>query len=103
MTTQTFFLKDIREDNYRQGLSSEENNALDKYLEEMTHGPAGGDMDINWESQGQGYYIHDHILHSIKDEHERNLYMQNLREDIDTWLLEKPGHYMVEKVREKIF
>jgi hypothetical protein len=103
MTTQTFFLKDIRKEDYRQGLSSEEVAALDKYLEEMALGPADGEMDIDWQSQGQGYYIHDHILHSIKDESKRDLYMQNLREDIDAWLLEAPNHYMVERVREMIF
>ena len=103
MTTQIFFLKDIREENYRQGLSSEEETALDNYLEEMALGPADGDMDCEWQSQGQGYYIHDHILHGIKDERERGLFMQELREDIDTWLSEKPGHYMVEEVRKKLF
>ena len=82
MTTQTFFLKDIRQENHRQGLSSEEAAALDKYLDEMAHGPADGEMDIEWESQGQGYYIHHHILHGIKDEQERDLYLQKLLEDI---------------------
>ena len=103
MTTQTFFLKDIREENYRQSLSSEEEAALDKYLEEMAYGPADGEMDIDWESQGQGYYIHHHILCGIKDKQERDIFLQKLREDIDTWLLEKPDHYMVEKVRRNFF
>ena len=102
MTTQTFFLKDIRQENYRKGLSLEEENELDKYLEEMAHGPADGEMDIDWESQGRGYYIHHHILHDIKDERQRNIFLQKLREDIDAWLSEKPGHHMVEKIREMI-
>jgi hypothetical protein len=102
MTAQTFFLKDIRQENFRQGLSSEEEVALDKYLEEMAYGPADGNMDIDWESQGQGYYIHHHILHGIKDERKRDIYLQKLREDIDTWLSEKPGHHMVKKVREMV-
>ncbi len=89
--------------NYRQGLSPAEEAALNKYLEEMAHGPADGDMDIDWQSDGLGYYIHDHILYGIKDEQERDIYLQKLREDIDTWLLEKPGHYMVEMVRDGIF
>ena len=103
MTIQTFFLKDIRKEDYRQSLSSEEETALENYLEEMAHGPADGEMDIDWESQGQGYYIHHHILHSIKDERERNLFLQKLREDIDMWLSEKPGNHMVKKVREMVF
>lgn len=103
MTTQTFFLKDIRQANYRQGLSAEDENALDKYLDEMAHGPADGEMDISWQSQGQGYYIHEHVLHGIKDTRDRDLYLQKLREDIDAWLTEKPGHHMVEKVRETVF
>ena len=103
MTTETFFLKDIRKENYRLGLSPDEQTALDTYLEEMVHGPGDGDMDIDWQSQGQGYYIHDHILHGIKDEAERDLYLQKLREDIDTWLSEVPGHYMVEQVRDRVF
>ena len=102
MTAQTFFLKDIRQEDYRQGLSTEEQAILENYLEEMAHGPADGEMDIDWESQGQGYYIHHHILHGIKDERERDLFLQKLREDIETWLSEKPGHYMVKKVREMI-
>lgn len=48
MTTETFFLNDIREENYRQGLSSEEEAALENYLEEMAHGPADGEMDIDY-------------------------------------------------------
>lgn len=103
MTTETFFLKDIRKENYRLGLSPDEQTALDTYLEEMVHGPGDGDMDNDWQSQGQGYYIHDHILHGIKDEAERDLYLQKLREDIDTWLSEVPGHYMVEQVRDRVF
>lgn len=55
------------------------------------------------QSQGQGYYIHDHILRSIKDVRERDLYIQKLFMDIDTWLSEKPGHYMVKNVREMVF
>lgn len=102
MTTQTFFLKDIRQENYRKGLSLEEENELDKYLEEMVHGPADGEMDIDWESQGQGYYIHHHILCGIKDKQERDIFLQKLREDIDTWLSEKPGLHMVRKVHEMI-
>ena len=103
MTTETFFLKDIRKENYRQGLSSDDEADLDKYLEEMATGPADGDMDISWNGQGKGYYIHEHILYGIKDKKERELYLQKLREDINSWLSEVPGHYMVEQVRDRFF
>ena len=85
MTTRTFFLKDIREENYPQGLSAEEKAALDRYLEEMAHGPADGEMDIDWKSEGQGYYIHEHILHGIKDEQERDLFLQSFWRHPSGW------------------
>jgi len=103
MTNKSLFLKDIRKENYRQGLLAEDQAALDKYLEEMAHGAADGNMDNEWQADGLGYYIHDHILHGIKGEPERDLYLQKLREDIDTWLSEVPNHYMVEQVREIVF
>jgi hypothetical protein len=103
MTTETFFLEDIRKENYRQGLSPEKEAALDKYLEEMASGSADGEMDIDWQSEGRGYYLHDHILYGIKNERERLLYLQKLREDINIWLSEKPNHYMVEQVRDRVF
>ena len=100
MINETFFLKDIRKENYRQGLSVEDESALDGYLEEMETGPGDGDMDIEWKDQGKGYYIHDHILNGIKDDQECDLYLVKLREDIDTWLSEDPGNYMVGQVRD---
>jgi hypothetical protein len=102
MTTKTFFLKDIRKDNYRQSLSSEEQAALDKYLQEMEHGPGHSDMDITWMDEGRGYYVHEHFLYSIKDEQERDIYLKKLREDIDTWLSEDPTNYMVGRVRDSL-
>ena len=99
MTTETFFLKDIRKENYRKGLLPEQENALDNYLEEMAHGPGDGNMDISWKEEGKGYYIHDHILYGIRDEHECEIYLQKLREDTDTWLSEVPGHYLVQQIR----
>ncbi len=103
MTTETFFLKDIRSEDCRHDLSPEEQAALDEYLKEMGHGPADGDMDIEWQESGRGYYAHLHVLESIKDEQERANYCKKLREDIDAWLSEEPNHYMVEQVREMVF
>lgn len=103
MATQSFFLEDIRTKNYREGLSIDETIALDKYLEEMATGPGDGDMDNEWQSQGQGYYLHDHILHGLKDKQERAIYLEKLRKDTDTWLSEDPNNYMVKSLRRKLF
>lgn len=103
MTTQSFFLEDIRAKNYREGLSTDEAIALDTYLEEMSTGPGDGDMDIEWQSQGQGYYLHDHILHGLNDKQERTIYLEKLRKDMDTWLSEDPDNYMVKNLFSKLF
>lgn len=102
MTTQSFFLEDIRTKNYRESLSIDEIVVLDKYLEEMSAGPGDGDMDNEWQSQGQGYYLHDHILHGLKDKQERAIYLDKLRRDINTWLSEDPDNYMVKNVLSKL-
>ncbi|HLF29432.1 MAG TPA: hypothetical protein VI566_00225 [Xanthomonadales bacterium] len=102
MTTNTFFLKDMRAENYREGLSPEEKALLDRYAEEMEQGPADGEMDITWMETGRGYYSHLHFLNSIEDAEDRDLYLQKLREDIDTRLSEDPNNYMVGRVRELV-
>lgn len=95
MTTRTFFLKDIDSKNYRKSLSLSDQTSLDRYLHEMALGPADGEMDIDWQDQGQGYYVHLHKLASIDDEQERLLYRQNLLEDIKRWLAKEPNNFMV--------
>lgn len=99
MTTRTFFLKDIDSETFWKGLSLSEQASLDRYLHEMELGPADGEMDIDWQDQGQGYYIHLHKLYSIDDEQERLLYRQNLLEDINRWLAKEPNNYMVSNVQ----
>lgn len=103
MGTQSFFLEDIRAKNYRDSLSVEESVELDSYLEEMATGPGDGNMDCEWQSQGKGYYLHDHILSGLKDKHERATYLEKLRKDIAIWLSEDPDNYMVKSLRSKLF
>jgi hypothetical protein len=100
MTSKSFFLKDIRKENYRQSLSPDEQASLDIFLQEMAHGAADGSMDGEWMSCGQGYYAHLHFLDSIKDKRERDLYLKRLREDINIRLVEDPDSYMVGRVRD---
>ena len=100
MTTQTFFLKDMRAEGYLEGLSSEEKTLLDRYAEEMEQGPGDGEMDITWIETGRGYYSHLHFLNSIEDEQDRDVYLQKLREDIAVRLSEDPNNYMVGRVRD---
>ena len=100
MTTETFFLKDIRKPDYRQSLSPAEQKALDTFIEETASGAADGDMDIDWQDTGRAYYSHLHFLHSIKDEQERELYLKRLREDIKLRLAEDPHNHMVKQVRD---
>ena len=99
MTTRTFFLKDIDSKNYRKSLSLSEQASLDKYLHEMELGPADGEMDIDWQDQGQGYYVHLHELDSIDDKQERLQYRHNLLDDIKRWLVKEPNNYMVANVQ----
>ena len=103
MKTISYFLEDIRKEGYRAPLSPEDGASVDKYLEQMAHGPADGEMDIDWKSQGLGYYIHEHILHDMTDESERNRYLQKLNKDIETWLLKVPDHYLVKQVQKTLF
>lgn len=103
MTFKTFFLKDIRSEDFRQSLSDEDQASLDVYLREMKQGPADGEMDIAWQENGQGYYRHNHYLGAIKDESEREQYLLRLKEDIDLWLADDPGNHMVGVVRDNLF
>jgi hypothetical protein len=100
MTSKPFFLKEIRKENYRRSLSSDDQTSLDKYLSEMKQGPGDSEMDIAWMEEGRAYYAHQHYLDSIKNEQERELYLSRLRDDIETWLSEDPNNYTVGRVRD---
>jgi len=100
MIKMAFFLKDIDSEDYQYSLSSDEQAALDRYLREMELGPADGEMDIDWQDNGQGYYAHLHELHNIDDKQARSQYRQDLLEDIKKWMVREPNNYMVANVRE---
>ena len=102
MSTKTFFLKNIRSEGYRDSLSAEDQASLDKYLEVMKKGPADGEVDIEWQETGKGYYVHLHQLESLLEGQERDEYLNCLEEDMKLWLTEDPSNYMVCNVREII-
>ena len=96
----SLFLKDIRSEEYMTALSDSELAVIEQYLEQMKSGPADGNMDIDWQDQGYGYYVHLHELESLSDQEEKAQYRKLLEADIDAWLAEKPSNYMVENVRK---
>ena len=96
----SLFLDDIRSEEYMTSLSESELTVIERYLEQMQTGPADGQMDIAWQEQGYGYYAHLHELECLSDPDEKAAYRKRLEADIETWLTEKPGHYMVENVRK---
>ena len=96
------FLKDIRSEDYLAGLDDSEKAAIEEYLHQMEIGPADGEMDIDWQDQGLGYYVHLHNLQFMTDPAQKKDYFKKLKDDIDIWLKEKPGHYMVSQVKDKL-
>lgn len=102
MTVKSFFLKDIDNDDYIATLNEDEKLDLNDYLNEMFSGPGTSDLDMEWSENGRGYYRHDHILYEIIDLKEKADYLENLKEDIDEWLIRFPNHYVIEHVKEII-
>ncbi len=98
----SLFLEDIRSEDYVTALDDSELAVIEKYLEQMQTGPADGEMDIDWQDQGHGYYAHLHELEHLTDPDEKAQYRKRLEADMETWLAEKPGHYMVENVRKML-
>lgn len=100
---ETFFLKDIKREGYRNSLSDQENAALDLYLQDMQQGPADGEMDIEWQESGRGYYAHLHQLESLDDAQKKTEYLKRLKEDINLWLADESNNYMVNNVNKILF
>lgn len=98
----SLFLEDIENKNYFENLDWQEKAQVERYLEEVKTGPADGEMDIEWQENGKGYYAHLHVIERL-DENEKRKYLERLSEDISTWLSRHSNNYTVKNVKSILF
>ena len=103
MQPPSIFLKDIRKPAYLESLAPKDRSYVDQFLKDMQSGPGAKAIDIEWQETCRGYYAHLEHLYSLDDPDEQSRYRELLREDIETWLRESPGNYMVEVVQSQVF
>lgn len=97
MNNELYFLKNAINPLVRSKLSVEEIAEIDTYLHRVFLGPGDGEVDIEWQEDGIGYYMHSHAIHELEGQ-EREDYMAALLLDAKAWLLIAPNNYCVEMV-----
>ena len=102
MAIQSFFLKDIEQEGFRNSLTKDDQKTLDQYLHDIKTGLADGEMDIEMYESMRGYYGHLEIVYAISDLEKKAAYLKNLLIDIDAWLERKPNDYVITRVRNMI-
>ena len=63
----------------------QEKQELDDYLHQMKVGPADGNIDGEWQTDGLGYYKHLHVLKKLNAK-EKYDYQMAILEDSSAWL-----------------
>ena len=72
-----------------------------EYLNRVIQGPGAKEVDIEWMTDGVGYYVHEHILKDLS-ESKRHMYLEELKCDAKAWLSLFPEHYPIEEVCSRV-
>lgn len=102
MRNELYFLKNAINPLVRDNLQDDEIAAIDSYLYRVFLGPGDGEVDIEWQEDGVGYYMHSHAIDELEGP-EREDYMSALLSDAKAWLLIDPDNYCVGLVVSQVF
>jgi len=102
MRNEQYFLKNAINPLVRADLPQDEIVAIDSYLYRVFLGPGDGEIDIEWQEDGIGYYMHKHAIDELEGR-EREDYMSALLSDAKAWLLIDPNNYCVGLVVSQVF
>lgn len=102
MRNEQYFLKNAINPLVRADLPQDEIAAIDSYLYRVFLGPGDGEVDIEWQEDVIGYYMHKHAIDELEGR-EREDYMSALLSDAKAWLLIDPNNYCVGLVVSQVF
>ena len=71
MRNEQYFLKNAINPLVRADLPQDEIAAIDSYLYRVFLGPGDGEVDIEWQEDGIGYYMHKHAIDELEDHSNR--------------------------------
>jgi len=101
MNNNIFLLENILSTTFQENLTVDEKRQINTYLHQMETGPADGNMDSDWQKDGNGYYVHLHILKDlIRDE--KKFCIDDIEKDAETWLCIRPDNHMVRETLNQL-